>query len=463
MNPAIPTTPLDTVRNHRTILGHPAGLFILFFTEMWERFSYYGMRALLVLYMVDYLIKATQTGATHVLGFAMLQRTLDAVFGHQDVQPLASLIYGLYTGLVYFTPFFGGILADRVLGQRKTVVVGGVLMAIGHFLMAVESMFLVALLFLILGNGCFKPNISTQVGSLYAPGDPRRDRAYTIFYMGINLGAFFSPLVCGTLGQLYGWHYGFGAAGVGMVLGVILYLWGQPYLAEDQLTRAEEAHVEKAPLTAKEWKAIWGLVVLCALNIVFWGVYEQQGNTIQLFADRNTDWHIFGFNMPSTWFQSVNPMFIFALTPFLNMFWGWQFNRRKEPSSVSKMAIGCVLLGVSFIPLMLITAHLTETQRISFLWLVGCTFIYTIGELYLSPIGLSLVTKVAPARLVSMLMGMWFLSSFFGNYLAGYLGTYYEKLSRESFFLMLTLLGVAAGVAIFVLNKPLKDAVGHDS
>jgi len=452
----------DTVRRQRTLLGHPAGLFVLFFTEMWERFSYYGMRALLVLYMADYLIRRAQTGTSHVVGFAMLQRGIESVFGPMAIQPLSSEIYGLYTGFVYLTPFFGGMLADRVLGQRKTVVVGGVLMAIGHFLMAIESMFLVALCFLILGNGCFKPNISTQVGSLYPPDDPRRDRAFTIFYMGINLGAFFSPLVCGTLGQVYGWHYGFTAAGVGMVAGLVLYLWGQRYLAEDQMTRAREAHIEKAKLTPREWKAIIGLVVLCMLNIVFWGVYEQQGNTIQLFADRNTDWHIFGVELPSTWFQAVNPMFIFLLTPLLNMYWGWQSRRGSEPASVSKMTIGCVLLGLSFLPLMYITRGLGATQRISFLWLVSSTFIYTVGELYLSPIGLSLVTKVAPARLVSMLMGMWFLSSFFGNFLSGYLGTYYEKMSRQSFFFFLAILGVAAGAAIFALRRPLKNAIGHN-
>ncbi|MGA2989290.1 MAG: peptide MFS transporter [Candidatus Korobacteraceae bacterium] len=452
----------DTVRRQKTLLGHPVGLFVLFFTEMWERFSYYGMRALLVLYMVDYLIQRAQTGSAHVFGFAMLQHAIESVFGPMKIQPLSSEIYGLYTGFVYLTPFFGGILADRVLGQRKTVVVGGVLMAIGHFLMAIESMFLVALLFLILGNGCFKPNISTQVGSLYPPDDPRRDRAFTIFYMGINLGAFFSPLVCGTLGQVYGWHYGFAAAGVGMVAGLTLYLWGGKYLAEDQLTRTHKAHMEHAKLTPGEWKAIAGLVVLCLLNVIFWGVYEQQGNTIQLFADRNTDWHIFGWELPSTWFQAVNPMFIFLLTPLINLFWGWQSERKKEPSSVSKMALGCLLLGLSFLPLMYITAGLGPAQRISFLWLVGGTFIYTVGELYLSPIGLSLVTKVAPVRLVSMLMGMWFLSSFFGNFLSGYLGTYYEKMSRQSFFLFLAVLGFAAGAAIFALAKPLKNAIGHN-
>jgi POT family proton-dependent oligopeptide transporter len=454
---------LDTVRSHKTILGHPAGLFVLFFTEMWERFSYYGMRALLVLYMINYLIKNVQSGTTHVFGFLSLQHGLESVYGPLNIQPLASLIYGLYTAFVYFTPFFGGMLADRVLGQRKTVVIGGILMAIGQFLLAAESMFLFGLVFLILGNGCFKPNISTQVGSLYPPGDPRRDRAFTIFYMGVNLGAFFSPLVCGTLGQVYGWSYGFAAAGVGMICGLVFYLWGSRFLAQDHLTRAREAHVEKSSLTSKEWKGILGLIALAALNIVFWGVYEQQGNTIQVFADKNTDWHIFGREMPSTWFQAINPMFIFVLTPFLNMFWSSQSARGKEPGSVTKMAMGCVLLGAGFLPLMYVARGLGETERINFLWLVGSTLLYTIGELYLSPIGLSLVTKVAPASLVSMLMGMWFMSNFFGNYLTGYLGTFYEKMSHGSFFLLLAALGGAAGMAIFALRTPLRNAVGRDS
>jgi POT family proton-dependent oligopeptide transporter len=454
---------VETVRQQKTILGHPSGLFVLFFTEMWERVSYYGMRALLVLYMVNYLIPRVHSGASHVVGFLSLQHGLEAVFGPLAVQPLSSQIYGLYTAFVYFTPFFGGMLADRVLGQRKCVVIGGVLMAIGQFLLAVESMFLPGLFFLILGNGCFKPNLATQVGSLYPQGDPRRDRAFTIYYMGVNLGAFIAPLVCGTLGQVYGWSYGFASAGVGMVLGIIFYLWGQRYLAKDELTRAREAKVEYAPLTGKEWKAIGGLTVLMLLNIVFWGVYEQQGNTMQLFADRNTDWHIFGLEMPSTWFQAVNPFFIFTLTPLLNMFWTWQSRRATEPPSVTKMALGCTLLGLSFLPLIYVTSGMQPDQRINFMWLVGGTFFYTIGEIYLSPIGLSLVTKVAPARLVSMLMGMWYFSNFFGNYLTGYLGTFYEKMSKESFFSMIALLAVVAGAAIFALQKPLKNAVGHNT
>jgi POT family proton-dependent oligopeptide transporter len=334
-------------------------------------------------------------------------------------------------------------------------------MAAGQFFLMKESTFLVGLFLLILGNGCFKPNISTQVGNLYKAGDPRRDSAFTIFYMGINLGAFFSPLICGTLGQVYGWKYGFMSAGIGMILGLVLYLWGQRFLAADNLSKSQLSQTQCEPLTAKEWKGIIGLVVLCALNIVFWGVYEQQGNTIQLFADRNTDWTVFGWAMPSTWFQSLNPLFIFIFAPLFSMFWAWQSKRKTEPTSVAKMAIGATLLGLGFVPLIFVTRGLGANVKISFLWLVGSTLLYTIGELYLSPIGLSLVTKVAPVRLVSMLMGMWFLSSFFGNYLTGYLGAYYEKMPHDAFFLMLMALGLLTGAAIFALNKPLKRAIGN--
>ena len=452
--------PSQTVHDHKQFLGHPVGLFVLFFTEMWERFSYYGMRALLVLYLTKYLIASTESG-NYVFGFAPLRHLLESMHGPLTVQPLSSHIYGLYTAFVYLTPFFGGLIADRYWGQRRTVYVGGVLMAIGHFLMAMESAFLIALLFLIVGNGCFKPNVSTQVGSLYPPGDSRRDSAFTIFYMGVNLGAVLSPLVCGTLGQVYGWHYGFGAAGVGMVVGLAFYAWGQKYLAEDKIHLDEDAHVQEAPLTQPEKKAIWGLVALAALNIVFWAVYEQQGNTIQIFADSNTDWHIFGFEMPSTWFQSVNPLFIFIMGPVVIWFWGLQSKWKKETGSVAKMAIGCVLLGLSFLVMMFVTKGLGATDKISFMWLVLTTFIFTVGELYLSPVGLSLVTKAAPARYVSMMMGMWYLSSFFGNYLSGYIGAFYESMSRDSFFLMLVALGVGSGLVIFALEKPVQKAVGQ--
>lgn len=439
----------------KTWFGHPAGLFVLFFTEMWERFSYYGMRSLLVLYMVRQLIVAVQGGDV-VYGFNGLQTLLESVFGPLSVQALASQIYGLYTGLVYFTPLFGGMLADIYWGQRKTVIVGGALMAAGHFLMAWQSCFLPALLLLILGNGCFKPNISTQVGNLYAANDPRRDGAFTVFYMGINLGALLSPLICGTLGQFYGWHYGFAAAGVGMVIGLAVYCWGQRYLALDRLSGTSVARADDAPLSRREWQAIAGLLALATINILFWAVYEQQGNTLQLFADQNTDWEIWGWNMPSTWFQALNPAFIIILAPLLGSLPGRQF------SSIGKMAFGAGLLALAFLLLILAVVDVPENAKISCLWLLACTLIYTVGELYFSPVGLSLVSKVSPPRLVSMLMGMWFLSAFFGNFLSGYIGTFYATLAKDDFFLLLATLAGCSGLAI-VAFKPLLQRVTGNS
>ena len=488
-----------------TWLGHPKGLFVLFLTEMWERMSYYGMRSLLVLYMVNHLFIRPDVGAK-VLGFNMLKHALEASFGPMATQALSSQVYGLYTGFVYFTPFFGGLLADRLLGRRKAVIVGGTLMAIGHFLMAMENMFFLALMFLILGNGCFKPNISTQVGGLYAPGDPRRDRAFSIFYVGINIGAFLAPLVCGTLGQKVGWHYGFAAAGVGMVLGLLFYVFNQDKLPVEPLPTKSAttpiagvaAFVVGIPLgilgllglltlphvvpislavvvlgsglwwmlklPGDERPRVMAISAACMIVAAFWAVYEQQGNTMQLWADQNTHWPtILGFTIPSTWYQAFNPFMIWALVPLLNILWAWQAKRGQEPNSLTKMAMGCVMLGLGFIVMIVASTGMAPGAQRSILWLVGSTAIFTIGELYLSPIGLSFVTKVAPARIVSMMMGVWFLANFIGNYMTGYLGTYYEKIPHEKFFLMLTGIGVVAGLILFAMSKPLDKIVGaHD-
>ncbi|PIS10887.1 MAG: MFS transporter [Bdellovibrio sp. CG10_big_fil_rev_8_21_14_0_10_47_8] len=447
------------MEKNQEILGHPKGLFVLFFTEMWERFSYYGMRALLILYMTQYLFQEVEKGK-EVFGFSVIRAGLEAVSGPLSNQALSSQIYGFYTGLVYFTPFFGGIIADRMIGQRKSVYIGGILMSIGHFLMAIESLFFPALLFLIFGNGFFKPNISTQVGGLYAVGDHRRDRAFTIFYMGINLGAFFSPLVCGTLGQKMGWHYGFGAAGVGMLIGLLVYHFGRKHLPAEAKIQPIQRNVETGGTLSKEDKTrIVALIFICTLTVLFWGVYEQQGNTLQLWADEYTDWNILGFEMPSTWFQSFNPFIIFLMAPVMDLFWGWQSRRGSEPSSVGKMALGCFLAAMAFV-LMVINAKVVGPgEKSNVIWLIGMIFMFTLGELYLSPIGLSLVTKLAPARMVSMLMGVWFFASFLGNSLAGYIGGYYEKLGTENFFYMLTVLAVSAGVMFLAALKPLKKVV----
>lgn len=446
------------------ILGHPKGLFVLFFTEMWERFSYYGMRALLVLYMTQYLLLSPER-VEGVLGLNAFRQVLESVFGPLSNQALSSQIYGLYTGLVYFTPFFGGLLADRWLGQRRAIYVGGVLMAIGHLLMAGENYFLIALLFLIVGNGFFKPNISTQVGALYPPGDERRDGAFTIFYMGINLGAILSALIAGTLGQKVGWHYGFTAAGIGMMIGLVTFYLGRQHLPpEPQKTAANQKQsqaLEQQALSADDMKKVAALVVLCVLNIMFWGVYEQQGNTLQIWADENTDWNVLGFTVPSTWFQAFNPFFIIVFAPVLDRVWNWQRRRGWEPSTISKMGIGCLLAALGYVFMVFTLKMFGPGEKSSFFWVGMAVWLFTIGELYISPIGLSLVTKIAPVRIVSMMMGMWLMSSFFGNYLAGWIGGYYEKMGPENFFWLLAIMAASSGVLFFVMLRPLRKTVGH--
>lgn len=453
------------VNSNKTFFGHPRSLFTLFLTEMWERFSYYGMRVLLVLYMTQYLFSKADAGL-EILGYSTLRRILESFYGEMSHQALSSIIYGLYTGFIYFTPFFGGLIADRYLGQRRSVYVGGILMAIGHFLMASESMFFLALLFLILGNGFFKPNISTQVGGLYSENDPRRDGAYTLFYMGINLGAILSPLICGTLGQKVGWHWGFGAAGVGMVVSLVIYHFGGKHLPQSekkQSLQEIEAQAHK-PLTREEWGRTWALTFLCIITIFFWGVYEQQGNTMQLWSDQSTDWNFFGWEIPSTWYQSFNPLVIIVFAPLLDRYWAWKARRNKAPSTVTKMIIACLLGSVALL-VMYAAAQMNGgvgDQKVSAFWLLGSTFILTIGELYISPIGLSLVTKVSPAKIVSMMMGVWFLATFFGNYIAGYIGSFYEKISKGEFFLLLALLSLIPAILFFLSQKALNKGLGKN-
>jgi POT family proton-dependent oligopeptide transporter len=473
---AMSATVRSESRPEPQLFGHPLGLTILFLTEMWERFCFYGMRALLALYVAHHL--ALHGVAETVPGFFAVRAGLERVFGTLNDEQFADQIYGLYTAFVYLTPLVGGILADRVIGQRKSVVIGGIVMAIGEFMMMKESLFFPAMLTLIVGNGFFKSNISTQVGGLYKKGDDRRDRAFNVFYVGINLGAWLSPFICGTLGQSgekghEHWGWGFGSAGVGMLVGLAIYLYGQRFLAPDQImqkgaaAKAEGIAPEKKPFSGKEWARILALVVLCSLNISFWGVYEQQGNSLQFWADGKADLHILrwlgsDWLMPSTWFQSVNPAFIFLLTLVVNPIWAWQERRKKSTSSVAKMAIGCFLLGISFIVMVPAGRLVDSGHSPSFGWLVGCSFLLTLGEIYMSPVGLSLVTKIAPARIVSMMMGMWFLSSFFGNYLSGYIATWSDRMSGSSFFLLLASISLATGVLMIVLYRPLRKAIGNE-
>jgi proton-dependent oligopeptide transporter, POT family len=445
------------------LFGHPRGLTFLFATEMWERFSYYGMRALLVLYMVKYLLQPGR--AEGIAGYAAAKGGLEFLFGPLDVQPLASQIYGIYTGLVYLTPVFGGLLADRVLGLRRTVVLGASLMAIGHFMMAVESLFLVALLVLILGNGAFKPNISTQVGALYAAGDPRRDRAYSIFYVGINLGAFLAPLACGTLGEEFGWHFGFTAAGVGMVIGVLIYLRAAPALPKETPPRAASSLGAGAPMSREEWRAITALVILCIPVSFFWATYEQQGNTIALWIDDHTDRRldlgIWAGDIPTTWFQAINPFMIFAFTPFAVAWWARQARRGAEPSTLAKMALGCAGVALANVLMAVAAFDAGPAAKASWVWLLGYFAVITVGELYLSPIGLSLVSKIAPARLLSMMMGVWLATSFTGNFIAGWLGSFWNVMGKGEFFLMIAFVALLASGAIWAVGRPLRAVLNR--
>jgi POT family proton-dependent oligopeptide transporter len=454
------STGADQIRHAEPLgdlFGHPRGLTFLFGTEMWERFSYYGMRALLVLYMTKYLLSASR--ADGVIGLDGLRTLLESMFGPLGAQPFASHIYGLYTGLVYLTPFIGGLIADRVLGQRRTVVIGASLMAAGHFMMAFEPLFLLALITLILANGAFKPNIVTQVGGLYASGDRRRDRAYSIFYVGINIGAFLAPLVCGTLGEELGWHYGFLAAGVGMTIALAIYLYALPVLPPDEMHKLKAAGLDRKPLDRSQWRAIMALAVLFAPTTLFFATYEQQGNTIALWADDYTDrtidlvvWH---GQIPVTWFQAFNPLMIFAFTPLIVGLWSWQASRGREPSTITKMALGCFGVALSYL-IMVAAAWVAQGDEASWWWLLAFFVAITVGELYLSPISLSLVSKAAPVRMLSTMMGLWLATSFTGNLIAGWLGSFWSAMDKTSFFLMLASLAALAGIVIFAFNRPLK-------
>jgi POT family proton-dependent oligopeptide transporter len=420
-----------------TFLGHPRGLFLLFATEMWERFSYYGMRALLVLYVVA-AVDAQNPG----LGWA---------------EPQALKLYAWYTAFVYLTPLIGGWLADNFLGQRKSVVIGGVLMALGQFSLAAPpallgsvapfeigplgvsfpespGTFYLGLVLLILGNGFFKANISTMVGDLYRQGDARRDGAFTIFYMGINLGAFLAPLVCSTLGEdpAHGWRMGFLAAGIGMSLSVVIQLAfarrfigsvGIEPAARRALTLAGGQH---KPLSAEEIDRIKVIFMIFVFVVMFWAAFEQAGGLMNLFADQYTDRSLGSFTVPTGWFQSLNPLFIVALAPLFSLLWGALGKRGMSPSTPAKMYTGLLLTAVGFLFLVVAVFKMQGAAdvRAGMLWLVLAYLFHTLGELCISPVGLSMVTKLAPLRLASLMMGVWLLINFFANLLAGYVGAF---------------------------------------
>ena len=462
--------------------AQPRALTTLFFTEMWERFSYYGMRALLVLY----LVKAA---------------------GYSRADALA--LYATYTGLVYLSPVLGGYVSDRYLGYRKAILTGGVIMMLGHFAMAVPALLHYALGLLVIGNGLFKPNITTFLGTFYRDQDPRRDGGFTIFYMGINLGAFLSPLVAGTLGQTLGWDWGFASAGVGMAFGVLQFWHGRARLGaagfppgQTALTRRDGLHIALMaagavvllatlfalwPMVAPLWATVpvlvraavplalmgWllrdvrrnegtvamqrvlAILVLCAFVIAFWTGFEQAGGTMSLFADKQTDRHLFGFEVPAAYFQSINPLTILLLAPLFSLLWSRLDTSRFALSTPAKMATGMIILGLGFALLFVAQQRADVVGLVGAQWLVGVYVLHTIGELCLSPIGLSMVTKLAPVRVAALLMGVWFIANGVAGYLAGVL----ESLLADSglpLFGVLMASSIGAGVTLLVLTPLLR-------
>ena len=512
-----------------TLFGHPRGLFLLFLVEMWERFSYYGMRGLLVLYLV-----AQATGDNPGRGWS---------------KEAAANLYGWYTGMAYLLPVFGGLIADRLIGAHRSMLVGGLVIALGHVALAASgvgalgqshlgmTIFVAGLVLIVVGTGHFKPNVSVMVGALYPPGDPRRDGAFTIFYMGINLGAFICAFVCGTLGEKVGWHWGFGAAAVGMLVGLAIYVAARPRLlahvgeppagkpnyaplfvavalvlaagvgalfhvdafgrlgaAVDRFTAAGAGHAVAvlvrglviAALIAlpvgfvlKQERADRGptaaILIFIVFNAVFWLAFEQAGSSLNLFAAEMTDRRVGTWEMPATWFQSVGPLLIILLAPVFAAIWSALGRRDRNPSMPVKVALALFLLGGGYVFMVVGSIGTSPSNRASMFWLVATYTLLTLGELCISPTGLSFVTRAAPARYVSFLMGVWFLSNALANKLGGQIAGQIEKIEtgqvslfwyrwfklggQADFFLLFVISSVAAGLLVLLLTPLLKRLI----
>ncbi|WP_350015641.1 peptide MFS transporter [Rhodanobacter sp. IGA1.0] len=415
--------------------GHPRGLSVLFLTEMWEMFSFFGMRALLVYYMTKHL-------------------DLD--------QQYASLIYGAYAAFVYFTPVFGGMVADRWLGKRNAVMIGGATMAAGHFMMASEPLFYPALATIALGNGLFLPSLASQIEGLYRDGDPRSKSAYNIYYVGVNLGAFLAPLICGTLGEAYGWHWGFAAAGIGMLLSLVIYLAGARYLPPEP-ERGAEARAARPPVDRAVIDRFALLLGVAAIVVVFRGAYEQVGNTIALWIDQDVDRELAsGWAIPMTWFQSINSVVVFAFTPLLVARWARLAQRGVETPLLGRMAFGAAIVGGSYLMLAVLSAWCeAHGVRAHWGWLAAWFVLMTTGELYILPVGLALFGRMAPEGFRATSIATWFFAGFFGNLLAGALGTLWSRLGHAWFFALIAAVAGVSAALLYMLGRRLGDVESH--
>jgi proton-dependent oligopeptide transporter, POT family len=412
--------------SQQTWFGQPRGLTILFLTEMWEIFSYYGMRALLVYYMTKQLLVG---------------------------QEKASFIYGTYTATAYFTPIFGGMIADRWLGKRRAVIIGGSIMAAGHFMMIFEPLFYFALATIALGNGLFLPSLPSQIDGLYRPDDPRRGWAYNVYYVGINIGGFLAPLICGTLGELYGWHWGFGAAGVGMIAGLVVYIRGGKYLPGEILAPRKAA---ESAANVQKYRSTFILLFAVGVSVtVFRSAYEQVGNTVALWADEGINRTTALMTIPMTWFQALNPLLVIIMTPALLARWRRRSKVGRTGSSMKKMALGALIVAAAYL-LLAIVASSAGTDRANWLWLVLFFAVFTVGELYILPTGLGLFARLAPIGLGATTMAAWYLSIFSGSLSAGIVGMLWAGTSHARFFAILTAIAASAAAMLYALDRAIQ-------
>lgn len=433
----------------RRFLGHPRGLGVIVFTEAWERFSFYGMQALLVLYMSTYLLQPEHVA--QVAGFAGFRALVESVFGSLSTQALATQVFGLYVGLVYFLPVFGGLVGDRWIGQRRAVILGAVSMAIGHFLMAFETAFLVALAALIVGSGLLKGNLVSQVGNLYDKADSRRDRGFSIYCLAINVGAFIAPLVCGTLGELYGWHYGFTAAGIGMLIGLGVYLSNQRDLPPDV---ASAAVVARPRLQRGDAQVIGALLVVFFIGTLYWTAQTQVWNTYPLWIKARVARDVFGLTIPVTWFQALDSLAVLVLAPAVIWFWRRQALRGREPDDLTKIGLGCAAFAVACMWLFA-GESLSLGHAVNVLYPTVFHFVSAIGYLYVFPVTLALFSRAAPPAVNAMMAGVCYLSLFAGSVTSGWLGRFYEVLAPAQFWLLHAAIVGSGTLLVMLLRSPL--------
>ena len=437
--------------------SHPPGLWVLAGTELWERISFHGMQALLVLYMVGALLLPGHV--EHVAGFATYRGIVESVTGPLSVQALAAQTFGLYIGLIYFSPVVGGIIGDRLTGRRIAVTAGALLMTAGHFALAFDASFLVALLLLVLGAGLLRGNLSPQVKSLYADGDRREADAFQLYYVAINIGAFIAPIVTGSLAAIYGWHTGFGFAGFGMLVGLAIYLVGQKHLPPDS---ARVAALERGALTSGEKRRLTGIALLWPIQILYWIAQTQVWNVYNLWVRDKVDLNIGSFHMPIPWLQALDGLApILLLPPFLAL-WRWQAKRGREPDDIAKLAIGCAIFALGTVWLAAAGLISGTDGRAPLLWAVAFHAISNIGWLYFTPIAIALYAAKSPPSLRGTLIGLNTLTVFVASIVSGRLGGFYETMTPQHFWLMHAAIVGLGALLLFALARPLRRLLAGD-